>query len=366
MTLKRRDLIKAGAAAGGLGAIAPATLLGSAEAAPKPLNIVFLGGTGFIGPHMVERALERGHTVTLFNRGNKSEVFPGLEQLTGDRDGQLDALAGRRWDAVVDTSGYVPRHVRDSAKLLAEAGTPHYLFISTVAVYDRFEGEMDEGSALATMDDPTVEEVNGETYGPLKVLCEKAVLDVYPENHTILRPTYIIGPGDHTDRFIYYLDRPRQGGRYPVPAPPDLPVRHVDVRDLANFTIHCLEQRVAGIYNTVNEPGAGSFGDVTQQALALADTDADPVWIGGEVLEKHGLDWRFPMARNVHAEGPPPSMSPAAAMAKGFRNRPLAQSVRDTWDWWLAQPEERRANKRDPLPAELQAQYLAAWDAENA
>jgi 2'-hydroxyisoflavone reductase len=365
MNINRRDLIRLVAAAGAASALTPLGLFaqGGSASPSRPLRILFLGGTGFIGPHMVQRALDRGHTVTLFNRGNNADEFPDLEQLLGDRDGKLGALEGRQWDAVVDTSGYVPRHVDDSARLLAAGGTPHYLFISTVAVYDKFDTPgMDESAPLATLADPTVEEVTGETYGALKVLCEQAVLRHYPEAHTILRPTYIVGPGDHTDRFIYYIDRPLAGGRMPVPGPQSLAINYVDVRDLAEFTIRSLEERINGIYNMVNAPGGTTFGDVMRESRAASGAYLGLVWITAEFMREHGLEWQFPMSPNPLESPANGHLSQAAAIAQGFTNRPFAETVKATYDWWMAQPAERRQKKQDVLPLEVQEAWLKAVD----
>ncbi|MFB3113098.1 MAG: NAD-dependent epimerase/dehydratase family protein, partial [Gemmatimonadales bacterium] len=197
MSVTRRDLIKAIGVAGAAAAIGPADLLGAIPRARRSLRILFIGGTGFIGPHMVRRALARGHTVTLFNRGRTNpHLFPDVEKFRGDRDGGLDVLRGKSWDAVIDTSGYVPRVVRDSAELLRD-NVHRYLFISTGDAYaDFIKICIDEDYTLDTIDDPTNEEVS-KHYGPLKVLCEKAVLDTYPDRSTILRPGWIIGAGDY-------------------------------------------------------------------------------------------------------------------------------------------------------------------------
>jgi 2'-hydroxyisoflavone reductase len=335
----------------------------AAGKAAKPLRILFLGGTGFIGPHMVRLAVERGHTVTLFNRGRNADEFPDLEQLTGDRNGQIEALAGRQWDAVVDNSGYVPRHVDDSAKLVAASGTPHYLFISTVSVYANLAPPgMDESAPLATIPDPTVEEVTGETYGALKVLCEKAVEKVYPEAHTILRPTFIIGPGDHTDRFIYYIDRPLAGGRMPVPGPQSLAINYVDVRDLAAFTIRSLEERIYGVFNMVNPPGNTTFGDVMRESLAASGAAPGLVWITPEFMNEHGLEWMFPMCPNPLEATGHGHLSQAAAVAQGFTNRPFSETVKATYDWWMEQTPERRQEAAKSLPMDVQEAWLKAVD----
>ncbi|MCG8369403.1 MAG: NAD-dependent epimerase/dehydratase family protein, partial [Proteobacteria bacterium] len=249
MTSSRRDFIKAagiGAAAAGLPAVGGA---GETRRKRKPLDILVLGGTGFIGPHTVREALRRGHSVTLFNRGRTdSTLFPDLETIKGDRDRGLDGLKNRQWDAVVDNSGYVPRHVRDSARLLAP-NVGRYLFVSTASVYASFDVDNDEESPLATIADETVEEVTGETYGALKALCEKRVAAEYEADRlTILRPTYICGPGDHTDRFSYWPIRTGKGGEMLWPGTPEDFVQIVDVRDLANFTIDCLDRSIGGTY----------------------------------------------------------------------------------------------------------------------
>ncbi|MDZ4348070.1 MAG: NAD-dependent epimerase/dehydratase family protein [Xanthomonadaceae bacterium] len=362
-SLHRRKILKLAAAGGTLAMLSPLTLLAQTAKAPRPLEILFLGGTGFIGPHMVQEALDRGHKITLFNRGN-SPPPPGVEQLIGDRDNDLTALEGRRFDAVVDTSGYVPRHVDSAAALLAKGGTPHYLFISTVAVYDNFrQPGMDESGQLKTLADPSIETVDGETYGPLKVLCEQAVNAHYTGAATILRPTFIIGPGDHTDRFIYYIDRPRQGGRMPVPGPQSLAMAYVDVRDLAAFTIHSLEDNIFGIYNMVSAPSATTFGEVMRLSLEASGADVELAWIAPGQMRAADLEWSFPMCPNPLENPGFPSLSQAAALAKGFSNRPFSDTVRDTYDWWMAEPEARRLGKRDPLPLETQQKWLQALDA---
>jgi 2'-hydroxyisoflavone reductase len=217
MTSSRRDFIKAGV----ISAAAAATgfpTTGSAgehkQGKKKLLDILVLGGTGFLGPHMVREALRRGHSVTLFNRGRTNNaLFPDLETIKGDRNNGLDGLEGRKWDAVVDNSGYVPRHVKDSARLLAP-NCDRYLYISTVAVYADFSKAIDEDSPLAQIDDETIEEVTRQTYGPLKALCEKrAAAQIDADKLTILRPTYVCGPGDHTDRFSYWPIRTRETSR---------------------------------------------------------------------------------------------------------------------------------------------------------
>ena len=334
MTSNRRDFIKAGvvgaaAAATGFPSIGEA---GEHEQRNKPLEILFLGGTGFIGPHAVREALRRGHSVTLFNRGRtNNELFPDLETIKGDRNNGLDGLKGRKWDAVVDNSGYVPRHVQDSARLLAP-NCDRYLYISTVAVYADIPSARDEDAPLATIDDESIEEVTWETYGPLKALCEKrAAAEIDADKLTILRPTYICGPGDHTDRFSYWPIRTRKGGEMLWPGTPQDAIQIVDVRDLATFTIDCLDRNISGTYNMVNPPGEYTMGKLLADCQAVTATNVDAVWV-----------------------------------AKGMQHRPERETARDLLAWWDTLPEERRAGIKAGPNAEKEAEVLAAWKKENA
>ena len=370
MTSSRRDFIKASAA--GAAIAATGGIAGCAEAeqpdnsaAPahhKPLDILILGGTGFIGPHMVREALRRGHSVTLFNRGRTNNtLFPDLETIKGDRDNGLDGLAGRKWDAVIDNSGYVPRHVQDSARLLAP-NCNRYLYISTVAVYTDFTSAIDEDSPLATLDDETVEEVTWETYGPLKALCEqRAAAEVGPEKYTVLRPTYICGPGDHTDRFSYWPIRTRKGGEMLWPGAPEDPIQIVDVRDLANFTIDCVDQDISGIYNMVNPPTSYTMGALLEDSRAISTADVQATWVSEEFLTANGVEggsrelpiwWGKERAMKVSAD---------RALAAGMRHRPERETARDILTWWDTLPAERTATPKAGLSAEQEAELLAAW-----
>ncbi|MFM7707922.1 MAG: epimerase, partial [Gammaproteobacteria bacterium] len=236
--LHRRGFLQAGAALAVTGTAAravaaPSTMDGRAA---RPLHILILGGTRFIGLHMTTLALARGHKVTFFNRGRtNTDRFPAVPRITGDRNGDLGGLAGRSFDAVIDNSGYVPRQVRLAAQML-RASVPHYLFISTLSVYASFASPNDEGSPLGKMADETTEKVDGETYGPLKALCETAAREVYGAgNVTVLRPGLIVGPDDNTDRFTYWPARAARGGRFAAPGAPADPVQLIDARDLAAF-----------------------------------------------------------------------------------------------------------------------------------
>lgn len=362
----RRDFLKAtalAAAATGLPSISAADEKQPSAAGQRPLDILILGGTGFIGPHMVREAMRRGHSVTLFNRGRTNNaLFPDLETIKGDRDNGLGGLEGRRWDAVIDNSGYVPRHVQDSARLLAP-NCDRYVYISTISVYADIVSATDEDSPLATIADETIEEITGETYGPLKALCEKrAAAEIDAERLAILRPTYICGPGDHTDRFSYWPIRTRRSGEMLWPGTPDDVLQIVDVRDLANFTIDCIDRDISGIYNTVNEPGVYTMGKLLEDCRAVTATDVDAIWVAEDFVKAQGLN---PGAQLPVWQGQDNAfgVSAARAVAAGMHMRPERETARDLLAWWDTLSEERRANLKTGPSAEKEADVLAAWKA---
>ena len=347
------------------------------EKATKPLSILILGGTGFIGPHMVNQCLARGHQVTLFNRGKRNtHLFPDLETIVGNRDPKVDeglnGLTGRKWDMVIDNSGYIPRHVDASAEKLKDA-CDHYLFISTVAVYSDFSIlDADETAPLKMIDDPTIEDAR-KYYGELKVLCEKAVQEHYPKNHTILRPTYIVGPGDHTDRFIHYIDRPMHGGTMAMPGKLDNGIPYVDVRDLAAHTVRCLENKIVDTQNMINKPRTDNWGDFISHSIALSQSKVEVEWLSLEFLNTqdgyNGPYTPFPMWSNDYAQESrgKTNLSQARAVASGFTNRPFKETITDTYNWWMQQTVERRTTKKRKIfTMEIEKELLQAWSAFNA
>ena len=325
------------------------------------MKLLILGGTGFIGPHMVREALRRGHDVSLFNRGRTDdELFPDLELFVGDRDRQLDALKGHEWNAVIDNSGYVPRHVADSARLLSDAAS-HYLFVSSISAYASFKVANDEDSPLATMPDESVEEVTGATYGPMKALCEKMAAREFGEDRlTILRPTYVCGPGDRTDRYTYWPVRTMRGGKMLWPGSPVDPIQIIDVRDLAAFSIDCVEQQIAGTYNTVTPPGAFTMGDLLEDSVAVTDSDMMPVWVSADFLQDRNALQEIPIWSSPEGdEAKAAVVSGDRAYAKGLKNRPTRETARDTISWWKTLPPERRESLRAGLSAAREAELLA-------
>jgi 2'-hydroxyisoflavone reductase len=372
MKNSRRQFIKAGLLSGAVAATGLPRIAGAGDADKKrrSLDILILGGTGFIGPHMVREALRRGHSVTLFNRGRtNSSLFPDLETIKGDRDGGLDGLKGRSWDAVVDNSGYVPRHVHDSARLLADR-VDRYVYISTVSVYEDFGIHNAEDSPLATIADESIEEVTGETYGALKALCEKrAAAAIAADQYTVLRPTYIAGPGDHTDRFSYWPIRTRKGGEMIWPGTPADTIQVVDVRDLANFTIDSIEQQISGTFNMVNPAGEYGMGQLLEDSQAVTATTVQPIWITEDFAYEQGLIggralpvWH-PKTGESAAGG---SFSGKRARSAGFVSRPERETLRDLMTWWDTLPSERTEKVRAGIEAEREAEVIAAWKERNS
>ena len=372
MSNKRRDFIKGsllGGAALAAGTMPDLTAAAEQEKTQKALDILVLGGTGFIGPHMVREALRRGHSVTLFNRGRTNAgLFPDLETIIGDRGGDLAGLKNRKWDAVIDNSGYVPRHVQNSAVTLA-SNIKQYLFVSSISAYASFAQPNKENSKLATIKDESIEEVTGATYGALKALCEKrAHTEVGGNCLTILRPTYICGPGDHTDRFSYWAVRTAKGGEMLLPGGPEYPMQIIDVRDLANFTIDCLDQRTAGIYNTVTPIGSFTISNVLEDSQAVSATMVEPVWVdeafATEAAENSTTqNWgMFPVWHSLSGDfAAMSSISGERARAAGLHNRPVRETIRDLLTWWKTLPEDRTAVMKAGISAEQEAELIAQW-----
>jgi 2'-hydroxyisoflavone reductase len=293
------------------------------------VKLLVLGGTKFLGRAVAEAALARGHELSLFNRGRTNAgLFPEAEHLVGDRDGDLSALEGRSWDAVIDPSGYVPRLVGASAGLLAEA-TGHYVFVSSISVYadDMPEG-YDESWPVIELDDPTVEEIRPDTYGGLKVLCERAVEERFPGRATQVRAGLIVGPHDPTGRFTYWAHRLAESDDVLVPGPPGRAVQVVDVRDLGDWMVRVAEERIAGFFNATGP--RTTFADLVGAAVAVTGSAARPVWVDEELLlaEEVGswqelplwipdtVSFRHTMAADV-----------TRAAAAGLTARPLGDSV---------------------------------------
>lgn len=357
--MNRRDALKLGAA------ITAGLMLSPLRAAQaKPLRVLILGGTGFIGPHFVETLKGAGHTLTLLNRGRRNpKLFPDVQTLVGDRNGQMDAIKNRDWDVVIDNSGYTLKQVKLSTDIL-KGHVQHYIFVSSISAYaDLTPPGIDEDYTLATLSDPNIEEITDTSYGGLKVICEKTVQQAFGKNSAIIRPTYIVGPGDPTDRFTYWPVRVAKGGEMLAPGSASDPIQFIDVRDLANFMRACVEQRLSGSYNACNPPGAVTIGDLLETSKRVSGANTKFVWAPTEFLEKNkaleGLEvpiWAPPVGELAGAT----LVSSARAVAKGLRFRPLETTVRDTLAWHKTRPAEQQQKLRAGFSPEREAQLLKA------
>jgi 2'-hydroxyisoflavone reductase len=335
------------------------------------MKILILGGTLFLGRALTAAALERGHEVTLFNRGRQAQApVSGVETLIGDRDGRLDSLGGRSWDAVVDTSGYVPRLVRDSAELLA-GSVERYVFISSISVYAGFSRPVEESAPLATMPDEAVEEVTGSSYGPLKALCERAVEEALPGRALVIRPGLIVGPHDPTVRFSYWIARAARGGEVLAPGKPEAPIQLIDVRDLAEWTIRMTEGRETGVFNASGPDHVLTMGDLLETCRAASAGGSWFTWVDETFLTERGVEpWNhlplwLPESSATHRYFHRASID--RALAAGLTFRPLADTVRDTLAWQRSSagrplPEKSGVAMPDAtLRPEREAELLEEW-----
>lgn len=333
------------------------------------MKLLILGGTSFLGRHLVEIAQARGHTLTLFNRGQRNpDLFPDIERLRGDRDGDLTALHGHTWDAAIDTSGYFPRIVRASAELLADA-VSHYTFVSSISVYsDVSIIGIDESAPVGALADPTVEEITGETYGPLKALCEQAVEQSLPDHALIIRPGLIVGPYDPTDRFTYWPHRVAQGGEVLAPARPDYLVQIIDARDLASWILTMVEAHQTGVYNATGPAHPLTLGNVLDTCRTVSGSDAHTTWVAEQfLLDQHVEPWmQLPLwvPESDPANAGFSAINCHRAIAAGLTFRPLAGTVRDTLAWDATRPPDHEW--RAGITREREAELLQAWHAQHA
>ncbi|HEX7083967.1 MAG TPA: hypothetical protein VF186_07625 [Gaiellaceae bacterium] len=322
------------------------------------MRMLVLGGTKFLGRHVVDAALARSHEVVLFNRGQtRPELFPGVEKLRGDRDGDLSALAGRDFEAVVDTSGYVPRIVRRTLDALGDVG--HYTFVSSISAYADLSRPPVEDDPVAELEEPT-EQAVGPAYGALKALCEQAVRERFPDAF-VPRPGLIVGPWDPTGRFSYWPGRLADGGDVLAPAPPERPAQLIDARDLAAWIVEAAEGRLGGTFNAVDRPT--TIGDVLETCHAVAGGGARLVWVEpGHLLEHEVEEWmELPLWIADPAYAGMLSAPVEPAFAAGLRTRPLAETAADTLAWLRS--GEAPADPPAGLDREKERRVLAAWEA---
>jgi 2'-hydroxyisoflavone reductase len=393
MHTTRRDFIRQ-ATASGLALAAAPRLAGAGLFEPK--TILILGGTGFLGPACTTAALARGHKVTLFNRGVReamrkekgrpSAVPDGVEVLYGNRDPEktadadkkpeerdpkspkgLSQLAGRKWDAVIDTSGYFPRMVRASAEFLAP-NVKHYTFISSISVYkDNSKPGQDESGALAQLSDPNIEEFGKDfsNYGGGKVACEAAAEAAMKGRVANIRPGFIVGERDSTARFIYWPLRARRGGEILVPGDPTDPIQIIDVRDLAEWCVHCIEKNIVGVFNATGPEKELSMKAMVEGCKKGTGGDAATyTWVPAEFLEKRDIGelhlWMPPKGENAGFH----RVNVSKAVANGLKFRSVADTAKSTVDWFDSLPEDLRAQvSKTAMSAELESKLLGEWKA---
>ena len=324
------------------------------------MDLLIIGGTTFLGPALVADALAGGHRVTLFNRGLSSrEPVAGVELIQGDRESDLQLLARRSWDAVIDTCGYIPRQVKLSAEALS-GSVGHYTFISTLSVYPPAgAANRDESAALLSLDDPSIEDVTDESYGPLKALCEAQARRVFPDSSLIIRPGLIVGPRDPTNRFTYWVTRAARGGAAIAP-PAKQPIQFVDARDLAAFTLRLVEQGGSGTYNVTGPAGRMTFGELLPRIKQALDCDVEWLHASDEFLRDNevGEFMELPLWINRALAESFMTFNIDQAIADGLLFRPIASTIRDTYDWALTLPES--TPKPADLPPEKELRLLAA------
>jgi 2'-hydroxyisoflavone reductase len=337
---------------------------GAPPAASK--RVLILGGTGFVGPPIVEAALRRGHTVTLFNR-NKTHpgLFKDIETIVGDRMTQLDLLKGRAWDTVIDTWAKDPSLVGKAADLLRDQ-VGHYLFVSTISVYKLGRGPIDEASPVLPLPagvDLASAKVDENTYGPLKVLAEQAAERAFPGRATSVRAGLIAGPGDTSARFTYWPLRVARGGEMIAPGAPDDRMQFIDVRDLGEWMVTVVERGVMGVYNAVG-PDKPFIGATLDEVKAAVPSDVRLTWIDQAWLDQNEVGgWNdFPIAVPSNADdcgfG---KVSAARAIAQGLRFRAPRETAGAALAWWNARPEELRAKKRPGMSPERETEILQRW-----
>jgi 2'-hydroxyisoflavone reductase len=323
------------------------------------LNLLFIGGTQFVGRHIVEAAIKRGHRVTLFHRGHTNpDLFPHLERILGDRAEDLDRLAGRRWDAVIDTCGYLPEHVRVSAQALRNK-VESYLFISTISVYADFsQAGLNEEAELETLGDPNASAPDSETYGARKVLCEQQVNGVFQESALIIRPGLIVGPHDPTDRFTYWVRRIARGGQVLLPAPPDRPLQFIDGRDLADWAISMLERAESGTFHATGPEEPLEFSTLFETCREVVLSEAAPVWVDEGFLLENGFEpWSsLPLWAPEDSPGLL-QVDVRKAVSAGLVFRPLAETIEDTLLW----DRSRGVGLKSGLSPDIETAVLDIW-----
>lgn len=372
--IRTTGLVGAGLALGGAacGRAAPDESGAASASAPEPLDILMLGGTGFIGPHMVRYAVDRGHRVTIFTRGRSDVDLPeGVERLVGDRNDDHSALEGRRWDVVLDNNAQDYRWVQTSTSLLADAG--QYVFVSSISAYalegfgwDRADQVMMEPMVDEDYPriDPPQDWTDGDDapYGLMKTLSENIVHEAFPGRATIVRPGLIVGPGDLTDRFTYWPVRLDDGGEVLAPGNPEHANQIIDQRDLSEWVVRLAENGTTGDFNATGPAQRLSMGSMLEQIGSVVETPYELTWIPESFLEAQGVAPWSDLPAWIPGD-PLMFVDVRDAVAAGLTYRPLSVTARDTLEWDRARPAEERANRRFGMSREREREVLDAWSA---
>ncbi len=340
------------------------------------MRLLILGGTVFLGRHLVDEARARGHDVTLFNRGTHADVHADVEQLRGDRRGDLAALRGRDWDAAIDTNAYVPWEVTAIAETLRDR-VPHLALVSSISVHADFSrADYDESSPVHVWTEDMLARARAhrddravivELYGPLKAACEQAIEEAVPGRALVVRPGLIVGPYDPTDRFTYWARRTSQDGELLAPGRPQRPVQVIDARDLAAWMVTLAERRVTGVYQATGPERPLAMAEVVEAGCAVSGSNANVVWVPDAYLVEAGVGPWMEMPLWIPESDPQVRALCQADVSRarraGLTYRPLADTLRDTQAW-------DAARGRPPLNAGLapgrEAELLSRWHAHSA
>jgi 2'-hydroxyisoflavone reductase len=379
MSPTRREFIRttgvvgAGLALGGAGACGPAGSSDGGEGSepPTPKRLLFLGGTGFIGPHMVRYAVERGHQVTIFTRGRSQVDLPvGVERLVGDRGGDHSALEGRTWDVVLDNNAQDYRWVQTSTALLADAAR-HYVFVSSISAYalEGFGWENADRVMLEPLVDEDYQRIeppegwqdgDDAPYGLMKTLGENIVHAAFPGAATVVRPGLIVGPGDRTDRFTYWPVRLDDGGEVLAPGNPEHANQVIDQRDLTEWIVRLAENGTTGDFNATGPGERMSMGSMLEQIGSVIETPYELTWVPESFLEEQGVQPWSDLPAWIPGD-PLMFVDVRDAVAAGLTYRPLAVTTRDLLAWDKARPAEERANRRFGMSRDREREVLEAW-----
>jgi len=370
MSASRRDFIQRALATGGaLGLGFRSELFARAAPRPRALRILILGGTSFLGPHLVRYAFERGHGISVFNRGRTTprlhpELFDRVEHLEGDRNGDLKSIETGTWDAVIDNSGQRVEWARDAAQLLKDR-VRFYLYVSSTGVYLPYRtANIREDTKLVLADDPPLER---PSYGVMKSLSEMEVQKALPRGAIVVRPTYIVGPGDTSDRFPYWPVRAERGGEVLVPGKKTDPVQFIDVRDLTEFMIRLIENGTTGVFNVAGPANRLSMEEFVHGVRAGTSSEVTWTWIEDyDFLLEQKLQFAIPWLMLTEDYLGSAQINIDRAKAAGLTFRPLGLTVMDTLGWWHsdAVPAERKVGPRFVLTPERELEILAAWKAK--